>query len=84
MRIAYKLGNMGWAEDRITTLDNIFSTKDWPAVVYIIRNQEDYDILRGYELVYGIKLPLVLQGSEPRPFNINEVFLWVDFPVKET
>ena len=84
MRIAYKLGNMGWAEDRITTLDDLFNRDNWPRCIFIARNQEDYETLRGYELVYGVKLPLTLVAPNDGRFSIDEVFLWVDFPVKET
>ena len=80
MKIAYRLGNMGWTDQCLTTLDKLFDPQSWPMVTYVARNQQDYDTLRGYELVYGEKLDLVLQGPEPRPFSINDVFLWVDFP----
>ncbi|QEM41095.1 hypothetical protein HYP85_gp072 [Pseudomonas phage Zuri] len=80
MKIAYRLGNMGWAEDRVTTLDDLFTLANWPRAVFIARNQQDYDTLCGYELVYGVKLPLRREPFNADLFNIDEVFLWVDFP----
>lgn len=80
MKIAYRLRHMGWMGDNTTTLDDLFNLSKFPSTTFIMRNQKEYDILRGYELIYGVRLSLSLTTFDPERFSINEVFLWVDFP----
>ncbi|MNO13177.1 hypothetical protein D3C76_28050 [compost metagenome] len=83
MKIAYRLSGMGWVPKNQCTLDELFDLKKWAFALFVARNQQEYDTLRGYELVYGVKLPLVLE-SKPADFWTDgshfQVFLWVDFP----
>lgn len=82
MIIAYRMRGMGWIPEHTMSLDSLFNPETWPNARFIARNQEEYDVLRGYELVYGVKLNLHPPLEKDGPFDRNAVFLWVDFPVE--
>lgn len=83
MIIAHRLHGMGWMPENRMTLDDLFDESQWWKATFVIRNQEEYDTLRGYELVYGRKLPMRLEHEVLyRPDFTYDVFLWVDFPVE--
>lgn len=88
MIIAHRLSGMGWMPENRMTLDDLFDPDQWYKALFVARNQEEYDMLRGYELAYGRELPLRMVDDTRLQFNIlnvsffYEVFLWVDFPVE--
>ena len=83
MIIAHRLEGMGWLPENRTNLDSLFDLSQWWKAVFVARNQKEYDTLRGYELIYGVKLPLIIEESDLdriRQGYYYLVFLWVDFP----